>query len=127
MEHQMLLKSVLHVHTVLCNDMSMGDATGYVAPDCVLIHEDHPPVRGPRAFIDVWQNNLAAMPDYHKDIRDMVVEMEPGAAGVGSVWVYSRIQGIAKDTVADMIDVMRFTADGSFLDSKDVQRRSTGA
>ena len=52
----------------------------------------------------------------------MVVEMEPGIAGAARVWVYSRIQGIAKDATTDSIDMMRFTAEGLFLESKDVQR-----
>ena len=107
---------------ILCNDKDMEAAATFLASDCTLIHEDHPPVEGPKAFIDVWKRNLAKMPDYHKDIRDMVVEMEPGAAGVARVWVYSRIRGIAKDAVTDSVDMMRFTADGLFLASKDVQR-----
>lgn len=111
---------------VLCNDKDMEAAAAYLAPDCILIHEDHPPVRGPEAFIGIWKKNLAGMPDYHKDIKDMVVEMEPGAAGIARVWVYSRIQGIAKDAVTDSIDMMRFTSDGLFLESKDVQRTTKG-
>ena len=107
---------------VLCNDKDMVRAAAFLAPDCTLIHEDHPPVTGAKAFIDIWKKNLARMPDYHKDIRDMVVEMEPGAAGIARVWVYSRIQGIEKDAITDSIDMMRFTAEGLFLDSKDVQR-----
>ena len=107
---------------VLCNDKDMEKASAYLAPDCVLIHEDHPPVRGPKAFIAVWVKNLATMPGYRKDIRDMVVEMEPGGEGVARVWVYSRIDGIADGAVTDSIDMMRFTADGLFLESKDVQR-----
>ncbi len=107
---------------VLCNDKDMEKASAYLAPDCLLIHEDHPPVRGAREFIEVWMKNLASMPGYHKDIRDMLVEIEPDGASVARVWVYSRIEGIAQDAVTDSIDMMRFTADGLFLESKDVQR-----
>ena len=107
---------------VLCNDKDMAKAAAYLATDCTLIHEDHPPVSGPKAFIDVWMKNLASMPDYHKDITDVVVEMEPGPAGVARVWVYSRISGIRNSASTDSIDMMRCTADGLFLESKDVQR-----
>ena len=107
---------------VLCNDKDMEKAARYLAPDCVLIHEDHPPVKGPKAFIDVWQKNLAGMPDYHKDIKDMVVEMEAGDQRIARVWVYSQITGIVPGATTDSIDMMRFTAEGLFLESKDVQR-----
>ncbi len=107
---------------VLCNDKDMEKASSYLAPDCVLIHEDHPPVKGPKAFIEVWQKNLASMPDYHKNIKDLVVEMEEGDEGVARVWVYSQITGIVPGATTDSIDMMRFSADGLFLESKDVQR-----
>ena len=54
----------------------------------------------------------------------MVIEMEPAAAGVARVWVYSRIQGIAENSMTDSIDMMRFTAEGLFLESKDDQRKT---
>jgi hypothetical protein len=79
---------------VLCNDKDMEKAARYLAPDCVLIHEDHPPVKGPKAFIEVWQKNLMGMPDYHKDIKDMVVEMEARDQGEAQVCFYSQIIGI---------------------------------
>ena len=112
---------------VLCNDKDLEGAASYLASDCILVHEDHPPVHGPRAFLEVWRRNLKGMPAYQKDIRDMVVEMEPGQAGIARVWVFSRIRGIARNAVTDSIDMMRFTADGRFLESKDVQRTSKEA
>ncbi len=112
---------------ILCNEKDMEAAATYLAPDCILIHEDHSPVKGPKAFIDVWKSNLVKMPDYHKDIEDLVVEMESGSAGVARVWVYSRIKGIAKDAVTESVDMMRFTANGLFLESKDVQRTTKDA
>ena len=36
---------------VLCNQKNMEEAAAYLAPNCILIYEDHPPVRGPKAFI----------------------------------------------------------------------------
>jgi hypothetical protein len=107
---------------VLCNDKDMEKAARYLAPHCLLIHEDHPPVKGPKAFIEVWRRNLMGMPDYHKDIKDMVVEMEAGEQGVARVWVYSQIIGIVPEATTDSIDMMRFTAEGLYLESKDVQR-----
>lgn len=107
---------------ILCNDKDLEKAAGYLAPDCILIHEDQATVRGPKAFLDVWQKNLASIPDYHKDIKDMVVEINAEDKGVARVWVYSRINGLGNGEVRDSIDMMRFTADGLYLESKDVQR-----
>ena len=107
---------------VLCNDKDMKLAATYLAPDCVLVHEDAPPVRGAEAFISTWGTTLKKMPNYHKDMQDMMVELGQEPGGVTRVWVYSRIDGITPGVVRDSIDMMHFTADGLFLYSKDVQR-----
>ena len=112
---------------ILCNHTEVDNAASYRAADCVLVHEDFPPVRGPEAFIAAWKQNLAKMPNYHKDIKDMVVEMDKESDGVARVWVYSRISGIESSGLTDSIDMMRFTAKGLFLDSKDVQRAVKGS
>jgi hypothetical protein len=106
---------------ILCNDKDMAKAATYLAPNCVLVHADFPPVHGPDAFIAMWEQNLAKMPNYYKDVQDMVVEMEK-AHGVARIWVYSQISGIEDGALTDSIDMMHFTAEGLFLDSKDVQR-----
>jgi hypothetical protein len=96
-------------------------AASGILPDCVLIHADNPPVHGSSAFPGVWGANLAKMPGYHKDVRDIIVELgDPSAAA--RVRIYSRISGMQGDSLTDSIDMMHFTADGLFLDSKDVQR-----
>jgi len=50
------------------------------------------------------------------------VELGQEPDGVARVWVYSRISGITPGVTRDSIDMMRFTRDGFFLYSKDVQR-----
>ena len=107
---------------ILCNDKDMKKAGTYLAPDCVLVHEDNPPVRGAEAFLKIWGKTLEAMPAYHKDMQDMMVELGQEHDGTARVWVYSRIDGITPGTVRDSIDMMLFTHDGLFLYSKDVQR-----
>ena len=107
---------------VLCNDRDFPRAHSYLDPNCVLIHADNPPVRGADEFISGWQQNLKQMPDYHKNILDIVVEPGDEHPGVAKVWVYSQISGITKDKLTDSIDMMHFSASGLFLDSKDVQR-----
>jgi hypothetical protein len=107
---------------VLCNDKDMKKAATYLAPDCVLIHADHPPVKGSKAFIEMWEKNLAGMPKYQKDIEDIIVETLPEDKGVARVWVYSQIAGIKEGAMTDSIDMMRFAPNGLFLESKDVQR-----
>jgi len=107
----------------LCNDKDMVRAARYLDPECVLTHEDNPPVRGAEAFIRTWSQLLGKMPEYHKDIQSMVVEMDSERPSVARVWVYSRITGIST-SVRDSIDMMHFSADGLFLDSKDVQRET---
>ena len=106
---------------VLCNDKNLDRAARYLHPDCVMIHADNPPVHGSSAFLGAWGANLEKMPDYHKDVRDIIVELG-GPSEAARVWVYSRISGINGDSLTDSIDMMHFTADGLFLDSKDVQR-----
>ena len=107
---------------ILCNDKDLEKAAKYLAPGCILIHEDFPAVKGAEAFIDNWDKNLSTMPRYSKDIQDMVVEFDPEERGIARVWVYSRISGLPNNEVRDSIDMMRFTPDGLFLESKDVQR-----
>jgi hypothetical protein len=62
------------------------------------------------------------MPDYRKDIRDIVVELGHEPDGAARVWVYSQIRGITPGVVRDSIDMMRFSSEGLFLYSKDFQR-----
>ena len=112
---------------ILCNDKDMKKAGTYLDPHCVLVHEDNAPVNGSEAFLAVWGKTLQAMPGYHKDMRDMMVEIDQESNGVARVWVYSRISGIAPGVVRDSIDMMHFTHDGLFLDSKDVQRDTKSA
>ena len=107
---------------ILCNDKDMEKAGTYLAPDCVLVHEDGPPVNGAEAFLATWGKTLAKMPGYHKDMQDMMVEVGQEPNGVARVWVYSRITGITPDVVRDSIDMMLFSREGLFLYSKDVQR-----
>ena len=107
---------------ILCNDKDMEVAGEYLAPDCVLVHEDHPPVKGSEAFLATWGKTLKAMPDYYKNMRDMMVELGQEPNGVARVWVYSQISGITPGVLRDSIDMMHFTQDGLFLYSKDVQR-----
>jgi hypothetical protein len=107
---------------ILCNDKDMKKAAEFLDPDCILIHEDHDSVHGAQAFIDTWKANLDRMPNYHKDIKDMIVEFLPGDEGMARIWVYSRISGITEGSLTDSIDMMRFTPKGLFLQSKDVQR-----
>ena len=107
---------------ILCNDKDLKRAATYLAPNCVLVHEDGAPVDGPENFISAWGKNLRAMPEYHKDMKDMVVEMDQTQNGSACVWVYSQISGMKPGVVRDSIDMMRFTAEGLFLYSKDVQR-----
>lgn len=112
---------------VLCNDRDFDRAHGYLHPDCVLIHADDPPVHGPGAFISNWQQNLAKMTDYHKNIMDIIVEPNLEQSGQARVWVYSQISGITDDRLTDSIDMMQFSADGLYLSSKDVQRVTNAA
>jgi SnoaL-like domain len=107
---------------ILCNDKDMKMAGAYLAPDCVLVHEDNPPVKGSEGFLTTWGKTLKAMPGYHKDMQDMMVELGQEPNGVARVWVYSRISGITPNVVRDSVDIMHFTHDGLFLYSKDVQR-----
>ena len=107
---------------ILCNDKHMKKAGTYLAPDCVLLHEDGPPVDGPSAFLKTWGKTLQMMPGYHKDMQDMMVELGREPNGVARVWVYSRISGITPNVVRDSIDMMLFSSEGLFLYSKDVQR-----
>jgi hypothetical protein len=106
---------------VLCNEKNFDKAASYLHPDCVLIHEDYPPQAGADNFISSWKNLLKKMPDYHKTILDMVFEPDPDRPGGARVWVYSQITGIS-EKVRDSIDMMHFTGNGLFFDSKDVQR-----
>ena len=112
---------------VLCNDKDMHRAGTYLAPNCVLVHEDQPPVQGSEAFLDTWGKTLESMPGYHKDMKDMMVELGQEPDGVARVWVYSRISGITPGVTRDSIDMMHFTRDGLFLYSKDVQRNTKSA
>jgi hypothetical protein len=107
---------------ILCNDKDIKKAGTYLAPGCVLVHEDNPPVKGPEAFLDIWGKTLKAMPGYHKDMQDMMVELGQEPNGVARVWIYSRISGITPGVVRDSIDMMHFDPSGLFLYSKDVQR-----
>jgi len=106
----------------LCNDKDMEKASTYLAGNCVLVHEDNPAVEGPEAFLATWGKTLKHMPGYYKDMQDMMVELGQEPDGVARVWVYSRISGITPGVTRDSIDMMRFTRDGFFLYSKDVQR-----
>jgi hypothetical protein len=86
-----------------------------------LTHEDNLSLKGPDAFVAMWQKTLEKMPNYHKDIQDMMYEPDPERSGGARIWVYSHITGIT-GAVRDTIDMMHFTAKGLFLDSKDVRR-----
>ncbi len=110
---------------VLCNDKDFDKVRQYLDPECVLIHEDNPPLKGPDAFVTTWQKTLEKMPNYHKNIRDMMHEPDPERPGAARIWIYSQITGIT-DTVRDSVDMMHFTAEGRFLDSKDIQRDTKG-
>jgi hypothetical protein len=107
---------------ILCNEKDMKMAGTYLAPDCVLVHEDNPSVQGSEAFLATWGKTLKAMPGYYKDMQDMMVELDQAPNGAARVWVYSRISGITPGVVRDSIDMMHFTHEGLFLYSKDVQR-----
>ena len=106
---------------VLCNDRDFKQVRLYLDPNCVLIHEDDPPLEGPDAFVTTWQQTLETMPNYHKSIQDMIYEADPERPGGARIWVYSQITGVT-DALRDSIDMMHFTSDGLFLDSRDVQR-----
>ena len=110
----------------LCNDKDMERAAAYLPPDCMLIHEDNPPVHGAKGFIESWGKLLQHMPNYHKVIKDILVEKDPESPNAVRVWMYSRITGITA-RVRDSVDMMHFSTSGLFLDSKDVQRDITVA
>ena len=63
---------------VLCNDRDFKQVRLYLDPNCVLIHEDDPPLEGPDAFVTTWQQTLETMPNYHKSIQDMIYEGRSG-------------------------------------------------
>ncbi len=87
---------------ILCNEKDFERASGYIAPDCVLVHEDNEPVHGAENFIGVWKATLEKMPRYTKEINDIMLEVSPNKQGGARVWVYSTITGIT-DAVRDSI------------------------
>ncbi|EKG20547.1 hypothetical protein MPH_02074 [Macrophomina phaseolina MS6] len=95
--------------TTLCNKHEWDSPfiQQHMSPSFSATHLDRPSTTSRDEFLGMISKAMAAMPDFHAEIKDMVAEVDTETRR-GKVWVFSRMTGFPDGKVQESVDMMEW-------------------